>query len=143
MALISWRPFSKDWSDLFEGLEEFSRFPITIEGPKMDIYEEGNNLIVEMDVAGIDPSKLEVSIKDNILRVEGGEQKKVEEKKKDYYRKEIARGYIKKIASLPIPVDETKAQAICEDGILKVVIPKVKPTVEKPGKKIEVKVKKK
>jgi len=143
MALISWRPFLKDWEDLFEELGEFPRLPIVIEEPKIDIYEEDNNLVVEMDVAGIDPSKLQVSIKDNVLRAEGGEEKKVEEKKKDYYRKEIRRGYIKKVVSLPIPVDESKAQATCEDGILKIVVPKVKPVIEKPGKKIEVKVKKK
>ncbi len=143
MALIPYRPPFKDLEDWFEDWD-FPRFPITpvIKEPRMDIYEEGNNVVAEIETSGIDPTKLEVSIKNNILRVEGKEEEKKEEKKRGYYQKEIRRGYFKRIASLPVEVLGDKAEAVCEDGILKVMIPKARPAAEKPEKKIEVKVKK-
>lgn len=142
MPLIPWRPFW-ELDKWFEEEDFFPAFPVLkIKEPKMDIYEEGNNVIAEIEVPGIDPNKIEVSVKDNVLKIEGGEEKKEEEKKKGYYRKEIRKGYFKRIATLPTEVIEGKAEAVYQDGILKVIIPKLKAKKAEKPKKIKIKVKK-
>lgn len=140
MSLIPYRSLW-DPEDFFEDWN----FPrslktIAIQEPKMDIYEEEDNIIAEIEAPGINPEKIEITIKDNVLRVEGGEEKKVEEKKKGYYRKEINKGYFKRITTLPVEVIGDKADAVYTDGLLKIVIPKAKPVKkEEAVKKIKVK----
>lgn len=142
MVLIPWRPI-QDMGRWFEDEDFFPAFPVLrIREPKMDIYEKGNNVIAEIEVPGVDPNKINVSVKDNILTVEGGEEKKEEEKKKGYSRREIRKGYFKRMMVLPAEVVEGKAEASCENGMLKVVIPKTKPDKRAEGKKIRIKVKK-
>ena len=140
--LVPWRPF-RDLERFFE--EDWE--PVLKEAPRafqpaMDIYESNGNLIAELELAGIDPKKVEVSVQDNILRVEGKQEEKKEEKRKGYYCKEIRKGVFKRVAALPVEVEARKAKAEFKDGILKVIIPKVKPKKAKKGKKIDIEVKK-
>lgn len=107
-------------------------------GPPADIYETEKDVVVEMQVPKVDPSKINVSVDDGVLKVEGGEEAEKEEKNKNYYRKEIRKGHFLRTFSLPVPVKEDQAEAIFEDGMLKIMIPKAE---IKRGKKIEIKVK--
>lgn len=142
MPIIPWRPF-RDLEHFFEEAGEpgLRRFPKAFQ-PPMDIYEQNGNLVAKVELPGIDPKKVDVSIQDNVLRVEGKEEKKREEKKKGYYYKEIKKGAFKRVAVLPVKVQETKAKAVFEDGVLKITIPKVKGKRPRKGKKVSIKVKK-
>lgn len=142
MALIPWKPL-RDLERFFEEWEPF--FPETtllpsMIRPSMDVYETEKAVVAEVEVPGIDPKKIKVNVEDNLLSIEGGEEKKEEEKKKGYFRKEIRKGYFKRVVSLPTEVIAEKAKAVYQDGILKVILPKVKPAKEK-AKAIEVEVK--
>lgn len=142
MALIPWKPF-RDLERFFE--EEWEPFlpePSHVFHPAMDIYESGNNLIAEVNLAGIDPKNVNVSLEDNVLRIEGKQEEKKEEKKKGYYCKEIRKGAFKRSAALPVEVQAAKAKAEFSDGILKVIMPKAEPKKEKKGKKLAIKIKK-
>jgi HSP20 family protein len=80
-------------------------------------------------------------VKDNVLRVEAKAEEKKEVKEKGYYRKEMGTRYFKRAVSLPTEVIGEKAEAEYTDGVLKVTIPKVKPTKKEEKKGIKVKVK--
>jgi len=105
--------------------------------PSMDIYEKGPNVIAEMNVPGIDADKIEISIKDGILHIAGTSEQKEKEQEKGYWRKEIRRGSFERLIRLPVPVNEKKIKASCENGILVITIPK---DTAKIGKKVAVKV---
>jgi HSP20 family protein len=145
MALIPYRPFREleqifeEWASKFHevGLPEF----FTIEEPKMDIYEADGKVVAKIEMPGIDPKSIDVSIENNLLRVEGKKEEKVEEKKKGYYRKELKSGYLKRVVSLPLEVVGEKAQASYQNGLLTVEVPKVK-EAQRKKKKIKVKIKK-
>jgi HSP20 family protein len=108
--------------------------------PRMDIYETEKEVIVKVELPGVDPKDIEVEVQDNILKIEAKTEQKKEEKKKGYYRKEISSGFYKRAVPLPAEVIGNKAKASYTEGVLKIEIPKAKPKKEKK-KTIKIKVK--
>jgi len=141
MSLIPWRPLwdLDKWFD-DEWPEKWFQVP-TFRTPKMDIYEDNGNVVAEVELPGVDPKNIEVEVRDNILKIEAKTEEKKEKKGKGYYRKELSRGYYKRAVPLPVEVIEGKANAVYEDGILRVTVPKSKPE-RKKGKSVKIKVKK-
>jgi HSP20 family protein len=92
--------------------------------PAIDMYEDADNVIVEAQMAGIDPDKVDVSIENDVLCIKGESEKKSEVEEKNYYRKEIRRGSFYRSVQLPAHVSGDKAVASAEDGVLKISIPK-------------------
>jgi HSP20 family protein len=147
MPIIPWKPF---W-DIFEdeedwfgrprwGLRKFSEEMPLVRTPKMDIYENNGNVVVEAELPRIDPKNIDIEVKDNVLKVEAKTEEKKEEKGKGYYRKEISSGYFRRALPLPVEVIGEKAEASYREGILKITIPKVQAKKEeKEGIKIKVK----
>jgi len=140
MAIVPWSPF-KDLDNFFgeDWMPFISAIPKIWE-PAMDIYEDKNNVVVEMPLAGVDPEKVNISVEDDVLTVKGEREEKKEVKKKDYWRKEIHSGSFVRSVTLPVSVQANKAKAESVSGLLKITIPK---TAETKKKKIAVKVVKK
>jgi len=140
MAIVKWDPFGEvekffDDEDFFAPI-----FPKMVSDFAVDVYEKDNNVVVEMQVPGVDPKDIDVSVEEGYLRVSGSRKEEKEEKKKHYYRKEIRKGAFERVVALPSEVMGEKAKAEHKDGLLKVVIPKVKKTPK--AKKVAVKAKK-
>jgi len=138
MALIPWKPFS-GLDKFFDDEDWF--FPVIPNTPMVDIYETDKNVIAEIGLPGIDPNKVDISIENQILRITGSLEDKKEEKKKNYWRKEIKKGSFERAISLPTAVKEDKANAVYDKGILKITMPKL--TTKPQKKKIKIKVNKK
>lgn len=128
MSLIKWTPFFQEFDDMDKEIESMlpsvrgSQFGFT---PALDVYEDKDNLVIEAQLGGIDPEKVDVSIENNVLTIKGESEKKSEVDDKNYYRKEIRRGSFYRSIALPTKVDGDKAAAVNEDGVLKVSIPKL------------------
>jgi HSP20 family protein len=145
MPLIPYRPFwdidrwfEEEWPERW--FPRAPRVPI-MRTPRVDIYEDNGNVVAEVELPGVDPKNIEVEVKDNILKVEARAEKKREEKRKGYYRKELSKGFYKRAVPLPVEVQGEKAAASFEGGMLKVVLPKQKPSKKEKEKKIKIKVK--
>ncbi len=119
--------FSDFWSSLRDRQNDFM--------PAIDMYEDKDNVIVEAQLAGIDPENVDVSIENDVLTVKGEGEKKNEVEDKNYYRKEIRRGSFYRNIPLPTGVEGDKANAVAEDGVLKITVPK---TTEKKSKTIKI-----
>jgi len=136
MAIVKWEPFGE--LDRF-----FDEFPASGFGHMgdmaVDMYEDGNNIIAEMSVPGIEPDKVEVTVEGNYLRIVGKREEEKEKKTKRFYSKEIRRGSFERALRLPDPVNEAKVAAEYKDGVLKVILPKLG---EKKSGKVKVVVKK-
>jgi HSP20 family protein len=127
----------------FEEMEQMlSHFPSLIKSnrgvPELDMYEEGNNLMVEVNLPGVNPKDIEVHVENGILTIKG-EHKKTHEidDRPKYYHKETRSGSFFRQVALPLPVSEERVQAESEGGVLRITCPKQTPT---KVKKIEVKV---
>jgi len=110
------------------------------EEPAVDIYQDKNNLYVEIPLVGIRPKDVKISIEDNILTIEGKTEEKKQIKEQDYLRKEISRGSFRRSVKLPVPVKENGAKAESTDSILKITIPKTAKSISK-GKQIPIQIK--
>lgn len=136
MSLIKWEPFT-DIDNFFES------FPSSISklggDLAVDVYEKDNNIIAEMNLPGINPDDINVSVEDNYLRVSGSREESKEDKKKNYYSKEIKRGSFERVVRLPSKVEEDKVSAEFKNGELLVTLPKAK---ELSLKKVKIDVKK-
>ncbi len=128
MSLIKWTPFLSEFEDMDKMMESMmpavrgSQFGYT---PAVDMYEDKDNIVIETQLGGIDPEKVDISIENNVLSIKGESEKKSEVEDKNYYRKEIRRGSFFRLIPLPTKVDGDKATASNEDGILKIIVPKV------------------
>jgi HSP20 family protein len=114
-------------------------FSIKLSEPALDLYETDKEVVAELSVSGFDPKKIEATVEDQCLRIKGSMEKEKEEKKKEYWRKEIRKGSFERLVRLPSAVDEKKIKASYKKGVLKITMPKI--TVAK-AKKVKIKVEK-
>lgn len=139
MPLIPWKPFD-DFDRFFSDddwlLPVVSRFP---SGPAMNVYETEKDVVAEVNLPGIDPAKIDVSVRDRILRVSGSSEEETKEEKKGYYRHEIRKGSFDRAVRLPSAVKEDDIDATYEKGVLKIIMPKSEQ--ETKEKKIKIKTK--
>ncbi len=127
MSLIKWTPFFSEFDDMEKVMSDMTpavrgnQFGFT---PAIDMYEDKDNVVVETQLGGIDPEKVDISIENNVLTIKGESEKKSEVEDKNYYRKEIRRGSFFRSIPLPTKVDGDMAVAVNDEGMLKVTIPK-------------------
>ncbi|HBA56073.1 Hsp20/alpha crystallin family protein [Syntrophorhabdus aromaticivorans] len=145
MALTPWRglwesrfPSLRDEMDkLFEDFFGKAGFPSIAEGawvPPVDIHETKKDVVVVVDIPGLDPKDVAISILEDRLTVKGERKKEEETKDADYYRSERVYGSFQRILQLPSEVVGDKAKASYKDGVLKVTIPKSQKSVPKEVK---------
>ena len=124
MTLI---PFRRDMFDLFgDDLGKMQGFI-----PPVDVYEKGNEVVVEAPLAGVDPKDVEISLDGTTLTICGKKEHKKEVDEKDYYHKEVRYGVFRRTVQLPVQVLAEKAKASSDNGVLKITLPKA------PGAKKE------
>ena len=127
MSLIKWSPFLSDnyFDDMDKMISEFMSISRGNKGfmPAVDMYEDNDNVVVETQLAGIDPEQIEVAIENDVLCIKGEGEKKTEVEEKNYYRNEIRRGNFYRSIPLPTRVDGDKASAVAEEGIFKNIYP--------------------
>ena len=106
--------------------------------PSVNTREGDYAYHVEVDLPGVKKEDINVDLKNDVLTISGERKTKSEIKEKDYYKQECSYGKFQRSFTLPDNVDVENIEANSEDGVLEVVIPKLK-KVEKESKKIEVK----
>ncbi len=121
MPIIRWRPFT-DVEELFDDFRmRWESLDLAV-----DVYEDKNNIVVEMNIPGIESENVDIEVEDNYLRICGSREEEEEKKEKHFYRREIRRGSFERVITLPAAVIADQAKAEFANGVLKVTLPKVK-----------------
>ena len=127
--------FRRDLEKSFLSLPrlEMPSFP-KIPEATCDVIDEGNQFRVKMNVPGVTKKDVNLNVTENSLEISAERKEESEEKKKNYLRKE--RSQVSYYRTLPLPdkVVSSKVKAKLTDGVLEIMLPKVKPT-KKPTKK--------
>lgn len=92
--------------------------------PQMDVIDRDKDILIRVEVPGVEKKDLEVSVSDSTLTIKGKVSREVKEQKKDYFRCEISQGNFSRSLSLPSGVDTAKINASLKDGILEIVLAK-------------------
>lgn len=104
--------------------------------PPLESYFKDGELVVRMDVPGIAPAELDISVDGDHLTVRG-ERRSTEEaddKARRSYR-EVVYGAFERTVTLPWPVDSDDVRAACRDGVLEITM---KAPAKVGAKKIEI-----
>ena len=92
--------------------------------PAADFYETAQGLVLRLEVAGIQPESLCLSVAGQELVVEGRRQPPPPEGIRRFIHLEMGFGAFERCFLLPIPVDLQGVRARYRDGILEVHLPR-------------------
>ena len=93
-----------------------------------DVREEEDNVVVRLEVPGMEPEDFDVDVVDgNILVVRGEKQAQTSGNRGRYHVVECAYGSFERAVRLPATVDESGAKARYRRGVLSVELPKTRP----------------
>lgn len=129
----------------FDPLSMFSEFDRLMDrspasrawAPRVDVFERESDLVVRVDVAGIDPDDIDVTIEGRTLTISGSRSDTEEIEERGYHRREIFTGEFKRTLVLPGGVDAENIKANADHGMLDIVVP-LKPEVLPRKVKIDV-----
>ncbi len=106
--------------------------------PNVDIEENDNEYNIQVELPGVKKGDVKITLKDNILSIEGEKKSEKKAKSDNYHFSERIFGKFKRSFELPQTVNQESISADFKDGMLQISIPKSK---EAKPKQIEVKVK--
>jgi HSP20 family protein len=90
----------------------------------MDVYETGDALVVTAPVPGIRPEEVEITVTGNTLTVKGETKAEERTEQGSYLRQEVRYGSFQRTMDLPVDVQADKAEAVFENGMLTLTLPK-------------------
>jgi HSP20 family protein len=92
--------------------------------PNTDVYETPDNLVVKMELAGIEREDLEVILDGRVLLVRGYRKDPCRRRRCSFRQMEIDYGYFERRIVIPRTVDGNHARAQFDNGFLHVELPK-------------------
>jgi HSP20 family protein len=96
--------------------------------PLCDISDKGDKYTISLEVPGIQKDKMEVKATEEYMTISGIDEKKNEAEEDNYVlRERTYRSFSRKIP-FPENIVPSKVDATVENGILKIEVPKQKPT---------------
>ena len=90
----------------------------------VDVYEEGDNLVVEAHLPGFKPENLDVNVERGVLTISGQTEAEEERKERNYLVREKRSGRFTRSLQLPPSYTADPSEATFEHGVLRLVFPK-------------------
>jgi HSP20 family protein len=93
--------------------------------PQMDLAEEGNDLVLKMDLPGMREQDIDVRLDaDNLLTIAGERREEETKRERGYEYIERAFGAFSRSIELPRGVDASRIETHFQNGVLEVRVPK-------------------
>ena len=133
MSLARWDPFTEmrrmreDMDRLFEG---FWRPPMLLpwvtEGisPAVDVYERNNNVVIKVEVPGLNKEDIEVTATEDSISLKGEFKHEEEVKEEGFCRRERRAGKFYRTIPMPTAIKPNQVKANFRDGLLEITAPK-------------------
>ena len=145
MTIVRWSPM-RDMLNIQDEMNRlFNNFARSSESdrdvlwsPMVDIFENEDEITVNVEIPGMGKDDVKISIQDNVLTLKGEKKQDKEMKDKNFHRVERAYGTFERSFSLPSSIQTDKVKATTKDGVLTVTLPKAE---ESKPKEIDIAVK--
>ncbi|MFU8857800.1 MAG: Hsp20/alpha crystallin family protein [Deferrisomatales bacterium] len=92
--------------------------------PRVNIAEDADGYVVEALAPGVDPTTLDLSVKDNVLTISGEKKAPEGVRAEAFHRSERSAGRFVRAVELPDDLNAEQVNAAYTDGILRVNLPK-------------------
>jgi HSP20 family protein len=116
------------------GSEEKQRTHASAWVPTTDIFARGGNLVIQIELAGVDPEEVNLRFANGVLTVSGNRRPaSTSESVSDevtFYVRERFYGEFRRSITLPEGTDRSQIQAGFDDGLVEIVIEGVARSVE-------------
>lgn len=141
------RPVNELLEDVFSSVESLSLLnPLmpTMQGDAfatmgnlpLDMYETDKALVIKAMLPGFTEDEIEILEQNNILTIRAEHKEEREESGESWIMRERSAQAFERTVSLPVEVKSGKAEAVLENGVLRITLPKVT-----PGKSIKNRIK--
>uniref|UniRef100_A0A831TIQ7 Hsp20/alpha crystallin family protein n=1 Tax=Thermorudis peleae TaxID=1382356 RepID=A0A831TIQ7_9BACT len=94
--------------------------------PPTEVFEDEHGLVVRVEVAGVRDEDLQVVVDDAVLRISGIRRPRDGEQRKTYHEMGIFYGPFMTEVLLPFAIELDAVEAVYEQGLLQVSLPRVR-----------------
>ena len=133
-VIARWDPF-REFSTLQDRMNRLFRESYGPEGrdeslttsqfaPPVDVYEDEHNVVLKVEVPGIDEKDIDVRVENNVLTIRGERPFEQKVERENYHRLERSYGTFSRSFALPTTIDADKIHAEYRDGVLNLTLPK-------------------
>jgi HSP20 family protein len=91
--------------------------------PAIESYVDDGKFTVRVELPGVDPENVEVSVAGGILTVKGKREEKHETRKRDFFRRELRYGSFERSITLPEGIKAEDLKATYHNGVLELTAP--------------------
>ncbi|HTI49412.1 MAG TPA: Hsp20/alpha crystallin family protein [Planctomycetaceae bacterium] len=102
------------------------------EYPPVNLYVNDNDLMLTLEMPGVDPSQVDVTVTGDTVAVTGERSAQAIKSGDNLHRRERPSGQFRRTLQLPFEVDPNRTEASYEKGVLRVKM--TRPETQKPRK---------
>lgn len=92
--------------------------------PRIDVFDRDKDLVVRVEVAGVKPEDIDVTVEDRTLTISGQRSFDETTEENGMHRREIFTGEFRRTLVLPEGLDAGEVAARADNGILEVSVPR-------------------
>ncbi len=132
MAIMRWDPYGealrmqRDMDRIFSrlGTAEGSGVEATAWMPRINVKRSGDDLAVNVELAGIKPEDVDIEFTEGVLTISGERKAATEREGEGWMIRESSYGSFERSIALPESVDPASIKADFHDGMLEIHVPR-------------------
>ena len=113
--------FFRPWNEMFTTNEAWGRL-MTV--PAVNISESKDYFNLSLAIPGMKKNDFKIDLEGNILTISSEKEENKEEKEAQFTRREYSFSSFRRSFTLPDEVSKEKIEAVYEEGVLKLTLPK-------------------
>ena len=103
------------------GYEDRERTQASAWVPNADVFARDKDLVIRMELAGVDREEIEITLHDNTLTISGERRNDLDEDV-SFYVHERFYGAFRRSMTLPAGIDESRIDAYSDNGLLEITV---------------------
>jgi HSP20 family protein len=107
------------------------RATTTAWAPALDISERKDAYLVTVELPGVEPDDLQITLEDGLLTIQGERHFAHDSSEQQFHRVERRYGAFRRSITLPAQVQAEQIEASFDNGVLQVVVPKMEEATPK------------